>query len=737
MNELNKSELLKGKYKSGQELVTETIALYETFRDLRTDWAQMAQENAEFRLGKQWSSEQVRTLQDRGQAPVAINRLHPAVETAKALLTSNRPSFRCVAREDSDNKVARVMSGLMEYIWQISDGETILRNAIDDYYVKGMGAICVYIDPFADMGRGEVKIKDIDPLDIYIDPNSRDRFADDAEVVVSRLFTKEQANLLEFNYRDAIKAASSDYISDRPETGNSSELPIFFPEGVTTMTVGMTYKNTEYIRGYERFSPLYLTYYRTFEAFTGKEDLLDDFKFKEYVNKPAWIIGEQIVTDPFQVQQMMAQMQQMLSEAEQGDPAEQMPELPQIQQVTYYDLIKMGQIEVIKTPIRRIVQSVIMGDKHLYTRVLETDKHPVVLFMNVHTRTPYPLSDVGLVKDLQRALNKMQSLIIAHATTSTNMKVLIPMGSVDMQEFERKWALPGVGIEVDMDMGTPIVAQPHPLPNELYMQVSGYKTDIDHQLGLYEMMAGNSGAAPTTYKATIAMDEFGQRKIRSKLSDIESGLRRVGEVALAFIQALYTSKKIFRIIQPNNSINEFIINNRMVDDKTNEIKVMNDVSVGKYDVIVVAGSTLPTNRFAELELYMEAYKNGIIDQVEVLKKTEVFDIEGVIQRSSMLNQLQGVVQQQQEEIKGLKGDKQTRDRENLHLKQRLEVEKTKVELDKFTNQAKAGGQVYEETLTRLLQNTKEKGKLEIEKEKLNLKRQMISKRESSSNKKKR
>jgi hypothetical protein len=542
---------------------------------------------------------------------------------------------------------------------------------------------------------------------------------------------------MEHNYKSAVDTASSDYLSDRPETGNAGELPIFFPEGAATMTIGMSYKNTEYVRGYDRFSPIYLDYFRTFEAFSGKEELLDNIKFKEYVNKPAWIIGEQIITDPFQAQQMMAEIEQMLAQAENEDPMAFQGEMPEVKQVTYHDLILQGQIEVVKTPVRRIVQSVIIGDKHLYTRVLETEKHPVVLFMNVHTRTPYPLSDVGLVKDLQRALNKMQSLIIAHATTSTNMKVLIPMGSVDMQEFERKWALPGVGIEVDMDMGTPIVAQPHPLPNELYMQVSGYKNDIDHQLGLYEMMSGNSGNAPDTYKATIAMDEFGQRKIRSKLSDIEGGLRRVGEVALAFIQAIYTSKKIFRIIQPNNSINEFVINNRIVDDKTNEIKVMNDTSVGRYDIIVVSGSTLPTNRLAELELYMDAYKNGIIDQVEVLKKTEVFDLEGVIQRSSLISQLQNVVQQQQEEIKGLKGDKQTRDRENLHLKQRLEVEKTKVELDKFSNKAQAGGQVYEQTLNTLLQNTKERSKLEIEKEKLAIRKQQAAKKKAATPAKKR
>ena len=85
----------------------------------------------EFRLGKQWSSEQRKVLESRGQAPIVVNRIHPAVEAAKAMLTSNRPSFRVSPREDSDNKVAQALNGVIDYIWQNSDGDTVMRNIVD------------------------------------------------------------------------------------------------------------------------------------------------------------------------------------------------------------------------------------------------------------------------------------------------------------------------------------------------------------------------------------------------------------------------------------------------------------------------------------------------------------------------------------------------------------------------------------------------------------------------------
>ena len=89
----------------------------------------------------------------------------------------------------------------------------------------------------------------------------------------------------------------------------------------------------------------------------------------------------------------------------------------------------------------------------------------------------------------------------------------------------------------------------------------------------------------------------------------------------------------------NNSLTEFAINKKLYDDKTNEIKVANDITVGKYDVVYVSGSTLPSNRYAELEFYMDAYSKGIIDKAEVLKKTEVFDMEGVLERTDTIQQL--------------------------------------------------------------------------------------------------
>ena len=190
------------------KLVEETLDLWRKYSTEREPWATNAKEDKEFRLGRQWTKEQEDVLTARGQAPIVVNRIHPAVEAAKSMLTANRPSFRCAAREDSDNKVAQVMSALLAYIYDISDGRTVVRQIVDDYYVCGAGYMLVYQDPMMDMGKGEVCMHDIDPLDVYVDPNSRNRFFDDAEnIIISRMFTKDQAEKLYPMYKQKIENA--------------------------------------------------------------------------------------------------------------------------------------------------------------------------------------------------------------------------------------------------------------------------------------------------------------------------------------------------------------------------------------------------------------------------------------------------------------------------------------------------------------------------------------------------
>ena len=162
----------------------------------------------------------------------------------------------------------------------------------------------------------------------------------------------------------------------------------------------------------------------------------------------------------------------------------------------------------------------------------------------------------------------------------------------------------------------------------------------------------------------------------------------------------YTYRKYFRTAQPNNDLSEITVN--MYDDMTQTIvDIQKDKNnIEQHDIRIVPGSTLPTSKYAELNVYLEAYQMGIVDKLEVLKKNpEIFDKEGVMKRFGEIEQLQGMNAQLQQQIKELQGDLQTAQRESVADKKRVEVQKFKSKLDSVASDAKADKRISANELT--------------------------------------
>ena len=708
-----------------------THDLLSDYSSARKNWARQAVEDSEFRAGKQWKKSQVNALRARAQEPIVVNVIHPAVEQAKAMLTSNAPKFQSTGRDTSDTKVGRIFSDLMAYIWDISVGNAELKRCIDDYYVMGMGVMMSYIKPDADFGRGEVMVKSLDPLAVYFDPDAEDPFCRDASnIVVAKRMTEKELIEMYPEFEETIRASQeTSHISDHDENRFG-----LFDEEVVPQSRKQALLNMEDERElevFERYTKIKTPYYKIFDPFADRETIIDDPKYAEYREEPAIILttadDQQIITEKQSVNQYMQISEQvgkvyhLEQDPQTGQPTpvkgeETLDSIPNstvsIDIIDKGILIDSDKIVVTKVMNTNIKQCISVGDEYLYSIILPIEDYPVVPFMNGHHRNPYPTSDVRLVRGLQEYINKIRSLIVAHASSSTNVKLLIPRGSMNKKQLEEEWAKAGTAvIEFDPELGQPIVAGPVPLPNELYKNEADAKQDIERILGIYTFMQGDVGGAPQTFKGTIAMDEFGQRRINSKKDDIEASLNQLARSVVGLIQFVYQSEKTIRLIQPNNKPMEVKINQNIYDDVSGQlIEKINDITVGKYDIIVVSGSTLPSNRWARFEYYMELYKAGLIDQTEVLKQTDVADMEGVLARAGQMQQLQGQVQQQTEQIKKLEGDLQTAQRESIHDRKRVEVKEFEKKLAKAEAKAEMATQLYKERASDELKKLREEVK---------------------------
>lgn len=700
--------------------------LYTSYKAARETWATQAVNDAAFRNNAQFTEQQEAVLEAKGHAPLPTNIIHAAVEQAKATLCANSPKFHATGRETTDIRMGAVFADLMSYIWERSQGNNELKQVVDDYYVKGLGAMAVYEDPYADFGKGEICIKSLDPLHLYIDPNSQDILCRDAaHMLIVKTMTHEQ---LQQSYPEilpklefAVPIEGNDDLPAPTTTGDAIQ---------ADRASGFDRMHKRY-RVIDRYSRVKVPRIHLIDGRGIVEKIFNDTQeYEAFLQSPAFVEINAQNDMTFFLSEEEIQMEGELYQATNGtyhyaqnpQTGEQvrMPGAAEgamqdlqsgvqpipgstivIEQITMAEVLQMGALQKDSIFMDRVKRVFTVGGILPFDPVvMEVSHFPITVFMNRHNRTPYPMSDVRFIRPIQAFINKLMSLIMAHTSSSTGNKLLIPHGSMDRAELLKEWEKAGPSvIEYDPELGTPVVSGPTPLTGDVFTVLEGAKKTAFDILGIYPLGQGDATNAPDTFKGTVAIDEYGQRRLKSKKDDIEAALNHMGRVVTELIQKVYTYHKVVRLLRPNNEIRELVIN-QIVDDPTqNTVQKINDITVGQYDLVFVAGSTLPVNRWARLEYYLGLYDRGIIDNIEVLKQTEVVDMAGVLERMDLVRKLQQQLAMMEEKVKELQGDLQTATRESVQDRKRVEVEKFKAQLAEMASEAKKATTLYGERLT--------------------------------------
>tara|TARA_R110001599_G_scaffold344674_1_gene568342 strand:+ start:593 stop:2635 length:2043 start_codon:yes stop_codon:yes gene_type:complete len=651
--------------------------LFDRYKNDRQAWELDARQDLDFYLGNHFTEFESQELQQRNQADVPMDRISPAVERLKSMLTSRPPVFTVVPREDSDASLAYLWREIMGFAWQNSEGDAQVKQAIHDYCVVGLGFLYTYIDYDSDFGKGDVKFSYLDPFRVYVPASSRDRFFSDADnIILSTILSEDQVlNLypelgvsVDPETGEAIdrlvdSITTYSYDQDYPDAVNKTSMNTYTPDTVR----GYTDTNYKRFQILERFTKVKVPFYRLVDNNTGQEFIVDEADFRVFIEKNK-------------------------------------------------KMLEMGQVDIVQVYQNRIKVTASIGEVVLYETVLNTDVYPIVPIANVWTQTPYPRSDVSRARPMQRLLNKLWSLALSHAQASAGLKLMVPLGSVEnVAQLEKDWANPNAVIEVDSTQGEPHYPAPQPLTGEFYRLIQQCEFYINFIFGIPEIMQG-VGEQPQTARGTERLIALGSERPKSKLRDIEFSIKRLGKVMYNYAKTHYDVPKLLRLAQPNNDITETMA--QVYSDKS---KIVFDLkkeqhNLEQHDVGIESGSTLPTSKYSELAVYMEAYQMGIVDQVEVLKKNpDIFDKDGILKRMNQRQQMQQQIQSMDETIKNLQGDLQTATRESISDRKRTEVEKFKSRLNEVESNASADRRINKNKLNDkvLLELEKLRGEIKV------------------------
>ena len=188
---------------------------------------------------------------------------------------------------------------------------------------------------------------------------------------------------------------------------------------------------------------------------------------------------------------------------------------------------------------------------------------------------------------------------------------------------------------------------------------------MEYLAGIYSSMQGDMKSQHDTFKGLMANDEYGTRRVKTWMKNaVEPSLQHLGEIVRDYAQSAYKTNKVFRIVEPNNQeVKDVEVNIIQYNKYGDAVGKFFDYETAKFDVRLIAGSTMPVNRWAYLKELMEMMKLGVVDDVAVLAEADIKNKEQIAQRKSLLAQMRKQLEEAQGALEDKEGTIETLERQ--------------------------------------------------------------------------
>lgn len=201
---------------------------------------------------------------------------------------------------------------------------------------------------------------------------------------------------------------------------------------------------------------------------------------------------------------------------------------------------------------------------------------------------------VRMAKDPQRMYNYWSTALTETVALAPKAKWLLAEGQDEGHENE--WAMANIKAmpvlrykQTDIE-GRPAPAptrlQPEPPPAGVMTALSGMNADLMAVVGIFDpsqLPQGNmSGKALQGQQAQVDMTNF------HYYDNLTRSIRHTGRIILDLIPKIYDRERVMRIIGDDGKP-EIVTLNQPGTDENGVAKILNDVTVGEYDVVMDTG----------------------------------------------------------------------------------------------------------------------------------------------------
>ena len=589
------------------------------YRASRQKWYTDRVENDRFYHNVQYTDGEEKDIKAKGQSPVTINITHAIVKQIISFLTANSPTWYVDPVGDSDKQSTYLFRKLLEATWYQSRGRRQFSQICKEVGVTGIGYGMV--TPKASNPFG-VDFKRVPYHNVYIDPYSSEfDFSDADNIIISKLLSKNQASIfLDLSLDDIDQYAASDETmampSDDPMVSNYPRY--ILPTGNMKSRVRIIQRMTIEKTPAYIITPIDNKVPLTRKIYFKLDDRLKQLEARKW-------------------------------------------------------------IKIEKKDLKALAKYISLG-KYCEKYYLPMDSYNITPFIDEYAGNPYPLGALDFLYGLQRTLNKFILLTILNASLSNNMKMIAVKNSINKQQYEDSYAVPGTLLEWEPnpempDGGKPEQINPVPLSNEFFAFPQLIISMMEYITGIFGVMQGNPDSAPRTASGLMSLQNFGGQKVKLLGRNMEDALVNVGNNTITLFQNYAGFNQVISYFNEQSGVTEQLKFNTLNVYDGGKFNIENDLSVGKYTARVEIRQDYGSERQAKAAVLANvmAQTKTMALLKPILKLADIPEADEVLKEVDEIAKLTQQGQQQQQALQRMQTVNDQLQNEILRKSQKVEL----------------------------------------------------------------
>lgn len=511
--------------------------------------------------GRQWTDEDKQALEDAGRPALEENIIFSTINTVIGYQTQSRMDVAYKPREADDQGISDILSKITMYITDQNKFPWKESQVFADGLIQQRGYFDIRMN-FDENVYGDISIETLDPLDVIPDPDSKSYDPDDwADVTVTSWMTFEDIKetyglkkwrLVEKSFTTEPDFGRGSLEEERNKFGTTNNYSAFYTDD-------------------------------------------NDIQHARLLSRQYWKV----------------QNRDFFFDPTSGDLY---PVPDDMKPAERKKFARENKYETIKKVTKRIRWTVSNRDVVLFDEWSPYDHFTIIPYFPYFRRGV----TLGLVDNLiktQEMLNKVYSQILHVVNTTANSGWMLEENSLvnmDTEDLEAVGSQTGLVLEYKRGGQPPQKIEPNQVPTGLKDLVTSGVDLIRLISGVSETFQGGKGpeVSGTAIQSRVHQSAI---QLAAPIDNLFRTRNMVAQRILKLIQSFYTQERTFMITGHNEqgqTTNTPITINQE-DSSTDSSALINDITVGKYDVVIADVPTQITFQNAQFAQAVELRKFGV------------------------------------------------------------------------------------------------------------------------------